>query len=135
MASKIVRTADRARKEQEAKDKGEVATQLLGDDRPGSIMMYASYEDAAGKPELHDNADDIYIIMEGEGTVGLDGKIEGADEVNPGNWFGGKIVGGREIDVAVGDIVDIPRGTPHSVSCPGGKIKLLVVKTTGPTSD
>lgn len=134
MPARYVSKADRDRIEQEARVAGKFSTPLVGDDRPGVTIMYVFLEDRSNPPELHENADDVYIIVEGSGVVQIDGELRGAEEKTPGEWVGGQVVGGSTVDVSAGDMVDIPRGVPHSMSCPGGAVKLMVVKTAGPVT-
>jgi len=58
----------------------------------------------------------------------LDGELEGAEEVSPGQFKGGWIVGGRTVALAPGDVVHIPAQVPHQLTTEGTTYKQFVVK-------
>src|SRR3954463_16600889 len=73
---------------------------------------------AAATGELHDASDDVYYVLEGSATLTLGGKLASPKEVEPGEWRG-QIVGGKDIVVSKGDLIVVPRGTPHQRSTEG----------------
>lgn len=77
--------------------------------------------------ELHDDSDDVYYVIEGSATLTLGGTLEGAHEVEPGEWRG-QIAGGQKIPVAKGDLVIVPRGTPHQRSTTGQDFTMILIK-------
>jgi len=94
----------------------------------GYGLILTHFKDRAPKPELHQEADDIYYVISGKGTLYLGGTIEEQSERSPGELTGKAITGAQESELNPGDIVSIPRGTPHMVGCPGGELKYFVVK-------
>jgi len=80
---------------------------------------------AAG--ELHDASDDVYYVLEGAATLTLGGKLEAPREVEPGEWRG-KINGGQIIEIKKGDLVVVPRGTPHERSTVGKDFSMILIK-------
>ncbi|MEO6390935.1 MAG: hypothetical protein ABIP75_03730 [Pyrinomonadaceae bacterium] len=83
---------------------------------------------APASGELHDNSDDIYYVLEGSATLTLGGTIETPREVSPGEWRGPKIIGGKQIEIAQGDLVVVPRGTPHQRSTVGKDFTMILIK-------
>src|SRR5882724_11776625 len=77
--------------------------------------------------ELHDASDDVYYVIEGSATLTLGGTLEAAREVEPGEWRG-RIVGGQKIEVAKGDLIIVPRGTPHQRSTVGQDFSMILIK-------
>ena len=66
-------------------------------------------QDGSPPKHLHANANEIQYILEGKGTI----------------WLGDK-----EVSVKPGDLVIIPKGTPHGGTKPVGRtIKALAIKT------
>ena len=66
-------------------------------------------QDGSPPKHLHANANEIQYILEGKGTI----------------WLGDK-----EVAVKPGDLVVIPRGTPHGGTKPDGRtIKAIAIKT------
>ena len=68
-----------------------------------------SIQDGSPPKHLHANANEIQYILEGTGTI----------------WLGDK-----EVTVKPGDLVIIPKGTPHGGTKPDGRtIKAIAIKT------
>ena len=68
-----------------------------------------SIQDGSPPKHLHANAHEIQYILEGTGTI----------------WLGDK-----EVRVKPGDLVIIPKGTPHAGTKPDGRtIKAIAIKT------
>ena len=71
--------------------------------------MTISIQDGSPPKHLHANAHEIQFVLEGTGTI----------------WLGDK-----EVTVKPGDLVIIPKGTPHGGTKPVGRtIKALAIKT------
>lgn len=68
-----------------------------------------SIQDGNVPKHMHPNTNELQYILEGTGTV----------------WFGDK-----EITVKPGDLIVIPKGTPHGGTKPNGRpIKAIAIKT------
>ena len=68
-----------------------------------------SIQDGSPPKHLHANANEIQYILDGKGTI----------------WLGDK-----EVTVKPGDLVIIPKGTPHAGTKPNGRtIKAIAIKT------
>ena len=77
--------------------------------------MTIAIQDGSPPKHLHANAHEIQYILEGTGTI----------------WLGDK-----EVTVKPGDLVIIPKGTPHAGTKPQGRtIKALAIKTPPQTPD
>jgi mannose-6-phosphate isomerase-like protein (cupin superfamily) len=63
--------------------------------------------------ELHDASDDVYYVLEGTATLTLGGKLDAPKEVEPGEWRSASINGGQTFQITKGDLIVVPRGTPH----------------------
>src|SRR5256885_621501 len=66
--------------------------------------------------ELHDASDDVYYVLDGSAMLVLGGKLDAAKETEPGEWRSPRIIEGKTIEINKGDIVIVPRGTPHQRS-------------------
>ena len=82
---------------------------------------------AAASAEIHDASDDVYYVLEGTATLTLGGKLESPKEVEPGEWRGPRIEGGQNFDVKKGDLVIVPRGTPHMRSTVGKDFAMILI--------
>lgn len=71
--------------------------------------MTISIQDGSPPKHMHPNTHEIQYVLEGTGTI----------------WLGDK-----EVTVKPGDLVIIPKGTPHAGTKPQGRtIKALAIKT------
>ena len=90
----------------------------------GSHRFRFIRRDGDGRPELHDNIDDIVYIQSRAGTLRVGGKMLGrtAD-------VGAAINGGYRYPVSADDTLRIPAGTPHAYLVPdGGHITYVLVR-------
>ena len=83
---------------------------------------------AAASAEIHDASDDVYYVLEGTATLTLGGRLEAPKEVEPGEWRGPRIEGGQNFEVKKGDLVIVPRGTPHMRSTKGKDFAMILIK-------
>ena len=97
---------------------GEMEGDALGNANAGGLRskMFVSadgatisIQDGNTPKHLHPNTNEIQYILEGTGTI----------------WLGDK-----EVTVKPGDLVVIPKGTPHGGSKPNGRaLKAIAIKT------
>ena len=79
--------------------------------------------------ESHDDSDDVYYVLEGSAQLTLGGKLENPRETSAGEWRASKIVGGQTFEIKKGDLIVVPRGTPHHrVNSPGKEFSLILIK-------
>lgn len=79
--------------------------------------------------EVHDAADDVFYVLEGSAELTLGGKLENPREATPGEWKSEKIIGGKTFIIKKGDLIVVPRGTPHQRINPKGKtFSLILIK-------
>ena len=94
----------------------------------GYGVLLIEYRDRQARAESHEAADEVYCVLSGRGELAVGGALVEPRERAPGERLGKGIAGGRTASVGPGDVVSIPRGTPHAMGCPGGAVKYLVVK-------
>ena len=82
----------------------------------------------AASGEVHDASDDVYYVLEGSATLTMGGTLEAPHEVEPGEWRGPRIVGGQQYEVKKGDLIIVPRGTPHQRSTIGQDFSMILIK-------
>jgi len=78
--------------------------------------------------ELHDASDDVYYVLEGSATLVLGGKLDAPKEVEPGEWRSPKIIDGKTFEITKGDLVVVPRGTPHQRSTANKDFTMILIK-------
>jgi mannose-6-phosphate isomerase-like protein (cupin superfamily) len=83
---------------------------------------------AGAAAEVHDASDDVYYVLEGAATLTLGGKLDAPQEVQTGEWRGASISGGQAFTVNKGDLIIVPRGTPHQRSTKGQDFTMILIK-------
>src|SRR5712692_6230058 len=78
--------------------------------------------------ELHDASDDVYYVLDGGATLVLGGKLDAPKEVEPGEWRSPRIIDGKTFEITKGDLVIVPRGTPHQRSTANKDFTMILVK-------
>lgn len=78
--------------------------------------------------EVHDASDDVYYVLEGSATLVLGGKLDAPKEVEPGEWRSPKIIDGKTVEITKGDLVVVPRGTPHQRSTANKDFTMILIK-------
>lgn len=98
----------------------------------GRYTIDTSYFHAKHKatPQAHTEVDEIFVVLSGAAQVTLGGNLEGMffERGDKTQLRGTGIKGGTVRRVAQGDLVSIPRGTPHHVDPGEGYIVYAVIK-------
>jgi glc operon protein GlcG len=76
-------------------------------------MVHASRRDAAGQAEVHVRDTDIIYVQEGTATFVTGGTMVDPKTVAPDEIRGKEIGGGETRELAKGDVIIVPAGTPH----------------------
>jgi mannose-6-phosphate isomerase-like protein (cupin superfamily) len=92
------------------------------------VAVQHEKDTTAANAEVHDASDDVYYVLEGTATLTLGGTLDSPKEVEPGEWRGPKIIGGQKVEIAKGDVVIVPRGTPHHRSTANQDFTMLLIK-------
>jgi mannose-6-phosphate isomerase-like protein (cupin superfamily) len=86
-----------------------------------AFRVHASRRDGPGEAELHEHESDIFFVLTGSAIIITGGAIDRPARIAPGEVRGPSITGGEKRSINPGDVVIIPRGTPHwfqTVSAP-----------------
>ena len=79
--------------------------------------------------ELHDESDDVYYVLDGSAQLTLGGTLDNPHEASPGEWKSKKINGGTTFEIKKGDLIVVPRGTPHQRNSIRGKeFSMILIK-------
>jgi len=79
--------------------------------------------------EVHDESDDVYYVLDGTAELTLGGTLDQPREGTPGEWKSKKINGGTTIRITQGDLIVVPRGTPHQRNTVDGKeFSMILIK-------
>jgi mannose-6-phosphate isomerase-like protein (cupin superfamily) len=83
----------------------------------------------SGGAEQHDHFADIFVVLDGEATEVIGGKIPNSSSAKPGEVRGARVEGGVDHPMHKGDIVHIAPGTPHqTLVAPGKTFTYFVIK-------
>ena len=97
----------------------------------GTQMRVAVFHDEKRENDLfevHDNSDDIYLVLDGKATLMLGGTLVDPNEISPGEWRSKAATGGRKIDIQKGDLIVVPRGTAHQRTVTGKGFSMVLIK-------
>lgn len=106
-------------------------TEDLIDNSETQIRVAVQYDAKKNKAlaEVHDASDDVYYVLEGSAELTLGGSLENPKEATPGEWKSDKIIGGKTFTIKKGDLIVVPRGTPHQrINTKGKTFSLLLIK-------
>ena len=92
--------------------------------------VHASRRDAPGQAEVHTRDTDILYVLQGTATLVTGGSVVAAKEVAPDEIRGARIDGGATRELAPGQVVIVPNGTPHWFQSVRGPFVYYVVKVT-----
>ena len=98
---------------------------------PGTQMRVAVFHDEKRENDLfevHDASDDVYYILEGTAILMLGGTLSEPNEISPGEWRSKAGSGGTEVQVQKGDLIVVPRGTPHQRTVTGKGFSMIIIK-------
>lgn len=99
---------------------------------PGTQLRVAIQHDKLREnadAELHDDSDDVYYVLEGTAQLTLGGMLDSPREASPGEWRSKKINGGTSFEIKKGDLIVVPRGTPHQRNSVKGKeFSMILIK-------
>jgi glc operon protein GlcG len=114
-----------SRQVQEAFARGAV---LVGPEGGENYMVHASRRVAPGEAEVHTEDTDIIHVLAGSATLVTGGSVEGGRVTAPGELRGDSIAQGETRQIAKGDVIIVPRGTPHWFKAVRGPLHYYVVK-------
>jgi quercetin dioxygenase-like cupin family protein len=102
---------------------------VLFDGKDGrNFMVHASHRDAPGQAELHAADTDIIYVVEGSATFVTGGSVRDGKTIEPNEIRGASIDNGQVRQIAKGDVLIVPNGTPHWFRDVNGPLNYFVVK-------
>ncbi len=97
-----------------------------GDGR--NYMVHTSHRTTPGQAEVHLRDTDIIYVLEGSATLVTGGTAVNATTTGPGELRGSAIEGGETRELARGDVITVPAGTPHWFKEVRGTLNYYTVK-------
>lgn len=93
-----------------------------------NYMVHASRREKAGMSEVHELDTDIIYVLDGTATFVTGGKSVDPKMTAPNEFRGTMIEGGETRNLKKGDVVIVPKGTPHWFKQVDGAFLYYVVK-------
>ncbi len=93
-----------------------------------NYMVHASRREKPGMSEVHELDTDIIYVLDGTATFVTGGKSLDPKMVAPNEFRGTAIDGGETRELKKGDVVIVPKGTPHWFKKVDGTFLYYVVK-------
>jgi glc operon protein GlcG len=90
--------------------------------------VHASHRDKGGEAEVHEGETDIIYLLEGSAVFVTGGKVVDGRSTGPGEIRGASVEGGTVRMLSKGDVIIVPKGTPHWFKELSGPINYYVVK-------
>ena len=97
---------------------------------PLTIVLTTEEKKSAKEFEYHEGRDHIFLILEGATKYELGGTPKDARKTKPGEWLAPASEGATSLTLKKGDMLVIPRGTPHRRSTEGN-VTFTLISTTG----
>jgi mannose-6-phosphate isomerase-like protein (cupin superfamily) len=96
-----------------------------------SITVSAEEKKSAKEFEFHQHRDHVFQVLEGATVYQLGGTPKDARLIRPGEWLAPESEGATTVSLKKGDMLMIPRMTPHK-RITDGKVSLLLINATTP---
>ena len=100
----------------------------------GAYKIHASRRETPGQAEIHARDTDVIYVLEGRATLVTGGEVVDGREVAADELRGDAIAGGEAHELAPGQVLVVPHGTPHWFREVRGPFLYYVVKVTAPGS-
>ena len=94
----------------------------------GNYMVHASRRDTEGQVEVHKRDADIIYMLEGSTTFITSGTVISAKTTAPDEIRSANVQGGETHMLTKGDVMIVPKGTPHWFKEVSGTVLYYVVK-------
>jgi mannose-6-phosphate isomerase-like protein (cupin superfamily) len=101
---------------------------VLFDGQGTNYMVHASRRTSPGQCEIHSQDTDVIYVLEGGATFVTGGSCPDAKPTADGELRGSAIEGGETRQLAKGDVIIVPHGTPHWFKAVDGPVLYYVVK-------
>jgi mannose-6-phosphate isomerase-like protein (cupin superfamily) len=94
------------------------------------VLLTVETAKSAKEFEYHDGRDHVFYVLDGATVYEIGGAPKGAHSTKPGEWLAPESEGAVTYKLKKGDMLVIPRGTPHK-RMTEGSVTLLLVSPMG----
>ena len=91
-----------------------------------TVVLTTEDAKSAKEFEWHEHRDHIFHILDGSTVYQLGGTPKNGHSTRPGEWLAPESEGAETLTLNKGDILVIPRGTPHKRSTSGSVTFMLI---------
>ena len=122
-------TADHLAEEWQALDKAP-ANKTIEINGKYSIILTVEKAKSAKEFEWHEGRDHVIQIVDGETNYEVGGTPKGGHSTGPGEWLAPESEGATKMTLKKGDMLIVPRGTPHKRSTMDS-VRLTIISSIG----
>jgi uncharacterized protein GlcG (DUF336 family) len=101
---------------------------LVGEGSGENYQVHASRREKSGLVEVHELDTDIIYVLDGTATIVTGGKSLESKQTAPNEFRGASVDGGETRELKKGDVLIVPKGTPHWFKQVDGAFLYYVVK-------
>lgn len=95
-----------------------------------TVVMTVETAKSAKEFEWHEGRDHVLQILDGSTVYEVGGTPKNGRNIRPGEWLAPESEGATKLTLNKGDMLVIPRGTPHKRSTTGS-VSLTLISTMG----
>jgi mannose-6-phosphate isomerase-like protein (cupin superfamily) len=106
------------------------ANNTIVDNKNFVVILTVETAKSAKEFEYHEGRDHVFYILDGTTVYELGGTPKGAHGTRPGEWLAPESEGATSLTLKKGDMLIVPRGTPHRRST-AGSVTLLLISPMG----
>lgn len=119
-----------AKSKSQRKEGQAIVTQRILSLAPYNANM--EYRASVGAASVHEKEAEMFYVIEGSATMMTGGTLTEEKRTNADNLSGTGITGGESRNIAKGDFVIVPEGTPHWFSQINGVLVLMSMHVPRP---
>jgi len=86
---------------------------VRSDHLPFNVNVVSERAAQAALFEVHDTRDHVFLVLDGTTRIDVGGELESPRSTGPGEWRAPGCKGYESLTMVKGDLLTIPRGTPH----------------------
>lgn len=106
------------------------ANNTIVNDKNFVVILTVETAKSAKEFEYHEGRDHMFYVLDGSTTYEIGGTPKGSHGTGPGEWLAPESEGAKTMELKKGDMLIIPRGTPHK-RMTAGSVTLLLVSPMG----
>jgi mannose-6-phosphate isomerase-like protein (cupin superfamily) len=106
------------------------ANNTIVTDKNFTVILTVETAKSAKEFEYHEGRDHVFYILDGKTVYEVGGTPKGAHSTKPGEWLAPESEGAVTYKLKKGDMLVLPRGTPHK-RITEGSVTLILVSPVG----